>query len=199
MKDEIINGSVTLRRNYADLPFDALKNSDTALPILTRVTTRLQQEEETWIALPESRMDEEGKRVFRFLRLISNDIDDAVNAQLFVLKGDSAAVQAAAADHVAVTVTRSADDLEFSYNKCKDIIRKLEDSHPYARTGELGYLTARPCDAGSGLRASLLLHLPMLQFSRQLPMAMKLCGDKGLLLRPETVAMPGQAPALYLI
>lgn len=195
----MINGSVTLRRNYADLPFDATENSDTALQVLTRVTARLQQEEETWIALPESRMDEEGKRVFRFLRLIGDDIDDAANAQLFVLKGDSAAVQAAAGDHVAVTVTRSADDLEVSYQKCKDIIQKLGENQPYAKTGELGYLTARPCDAGTGLRASLLLHLPMIQLSRQLPMAMKLCGEKGLLLRPETVALPGQAPALYLV
>ena len=66
---------------------------------------------------------------------------------------------------------------------CLSLEQTLAADHPYARSAQYGHLTARPCDAGSGLRASLLLHLPMLTAIGQMDRIIGYAGSRGCAVR----------------
>jgi len=199
MKDEMINASVTIRRNYADLPFDALTNNETAQDVTLRVTERLEKEEDTYTAMPGSKIDKTGRKTFSFLRLSGDDFEEAQNATLFVKKNAPLCIQAAAGDHIAVSYVCDPGGIGDALKECLTMADKLQEQYAYAESEEFGFLTARPADAGTGVRASMLLHLPMTQLARQIPAALKLSAEGGLLLRPMLQGMPGQTPALFVL
>jgi len=71
-------------------------------------------------------------------------------------------------DHLRIQVMQSGFNLFEAYN----IINKIDDSFAkevtYAFSPELGYLTACPTNTGTGMRGSVMLHLPALVMTRQI-------------------------------
>src|SRR5438128_12606039 len=65
-------------------------------------------------------------------------------------------------DHLRLQVMRSGFDLDEAWqsiDRCDDL---LEQRVSYAFTEEFGYLTACPTNVGTGMRTSVMLHLPAL-------------------------------------
>ncbi len=71
-------------------------------------------------------------------------------------------------DHLRIQVMQSGFNLFEAYN----IINKIDDSFAkevlYAFSPEWGYLTACPTNTGTGMRGSVMLHLPALVMTRQI-------------------------------
>ena len=71
-------------------------------------------------------------------------------------------------DHIRIQVMQSG----FNLFEAWDIINRLDDSLAshlrYAFEEEWGYLTACPTNAGTGMRGSVMLHLPALVMTRQI-------------------------------
>lgn len=65
-----------------------------------------------------------------------------------------------------------------------DSLESYFDAHGgLAYSEEFGYLTACPTNAGTGMRASVMLHLPALEISEKIERARKWAEGKGLTLR----------------
>ncbi|HVP40120.1 MAG TPA: hypothetical protein VMS93_13160, partial [Candidatus Saccharimonadales bacterium] len=60
---------------------------------------------------------------------------------------------------------------------------ELDGSLEYAFSEELGYLTACPTNAGTGLRASVLIHLPALVLTKQITKVLQGVSQVGLAVR----------------
>ncbi|MBI2805220.1 MAG: protein arginine kinase [Planctomycetes bacterium] len=71
-------------------------------------------------------------------------------------------------DHIRMQVIRSGFALDDAWQDADRLDDKLEEKVPYAFSEELGYLTACPTNVGTGLRASVMLHLPALVLSKQI-------------------------------
>jgi protein arginine kinase len=71
-------------------------------------------------------------------------------------------------DHLRQQVMRSGFQLEEAWQAMNRIDRQLEESLDFAFDDEYGYLTACPTNVGTGLRASVMLHLPALVMTRQI-------------------------------
>jgi protein arginine kinase len=71
-------------------------------------------------------------------------------------------------DHVRMQVIRSGFALDDAWQEADRLDDKLEEKVPYAFSEELGYLTACPTNVGTGLRASVMLHLPALVLTKQI-------------------------------
>ena len=52
-----------------------------------------------------------------------------------------------------------------AYNHAVQIDKAIEAKYPYAFDERFGYLTACPTNVGTGLQASVMLHLPALTLS----------------------------------
>src|SRR5262249_18497555 len=70
-------------------------------------------------------------------------------------------------DHLRLQVMRSG----FALDECWEEIDRLDDALEqrvaYAFSEEFGYLTACPTNVGTGMRASVMLHLPALVLTKQ--------------------------------
>ena len=65
-------------------------------------------------------------------------------------------------DHIRLQVTSAGFELENLLNLAIEIDKKLEQLIPYAYNDKYGFLTSCPTNVGTGLRASVMVHLPAL-------------------------------------
>jgi len=68
-------------------------------------------------------------------------------------------------DHLRIQSMVSGLRLDVAYERILKIDKTIEDKYPYAFDERFGYLTACPTNVGTGLRASVMLHLPALTIS----------------------------------
>jgi protein arginine kinase len=71
-------------------------------------------------------------------------------------------------DHLRMQVMRSGFALDEAWQDMDRVDDLVEARLSYAFSEEFGYLTACPTNVGSGLRASVMLHLPALVWSKQI-------------------------------
>ena len=71
-------------------------------------------------------------------------------------------------DHLRIQVLSSGLELENSLNLAIEIDKKLEELIPYAYNDKYGFLTSCPTNVGTGLRASIMVHLPALSKTKNI-------------------------------
>ena len=71
-------------------------------------------------------------------------------------------------DHLRLQVMRSGFTLDETWQEIDRMDDLLEQRIGYAFSEEFGYLTACPTNVGTGMRASVMLHLPALEFTKQI-------------------------------
>ena len=63
-------------------------------------------------------------------------------------------------DHLRLQIFNCGLDLDGAYNLAKEIDQKLENIFIIAKNKKYGYLTSCPTNVGTGIRASVMVHLP---------------------------------------
>lgn len=86
-------------------------------------------------------------------------------------------------DHFRIQGIRPGLDLRRAYEVVDRVDTELEEKLPYAFDERLGYLTACPTNLGTGMRASVMLHLPALVITDQINQVVKAVGKIGLAVR----------------
>src|SRR5579884_3752878 len=71
-------------------------------------------------------------------------------------------------DHLRLQVMRSGFTLDETWQEIDRVDDLLEQRVTYAFSDEFGYLTACPTNVGTGMRASVMLHLPALEHTKQI-------------------------------
>ena len=71
-------------------------------------------------------------------------------------------------DHLRLQVMRSGFALDEGWQQIDRVDDLLEQRISYAFSDDFGYLTACPTNVGTGMRASVMLHLPALEYTKQI-------------------------------
>lgn len=71
-------------------------------------------------------------------------------------------------DHLEIQVFSSGFELENTLNFAIELDKKIEDVLGYATNKKYGYLTSNPTNCGTGLKASVKVHLPALEKTRNI-------------------------------
>jgi protein arginine kinase len=71
-------------------------------------------------------------------------------------------------DHLRLQVLRSGFVLDEAWEDSDKLDDLIEERVAYAYSEEFGYLTACPTNVGTGMRSSVMLHLPALHYTKQL-------------------------------
>ena len=71
-------------------------------------------------------------------------------------------------DHLRTQVLRSGLELADTWHQIDQVDDTLEERLDFAFSAQLGYLTACPTNVGTGIRVSVMLHLPALVISREI-------------------------------
>jgi protein arginine kinase len=86
-------------------------------------------------------------------------------------------------DHLRLQVFHSGFALGTAYADLERLDRELGAALPVAFHQEFGYLTACPTNAGTGLRASVLIHLPGLVLTKEIAKVLQGLSQVGLTFR----------------
>ncbi len=86
-------------------------------------------------------------------------------------------------DHLRLQVFRSGFDVPGALRAAEEVDRELGAELPYAWHGEFGFLTACPTNTGTGMRASVLIHLPGLVLTQEIGKVLQGLQHMGLTYR----------------
>jgi protein arginine kinase len=102
-------------------------------------------------------------------QLISRELADAEGPRgVAINDGEQFSLMINEEDHLRIQVMNSGLDLESAWQQINELDDLIEDRVTYAFHDSLGYLTACPTNVGTGMRVSVMLHLPALVITRQL-------------------------------
>ena len=86
-------------------------------------------------------------------------------------------------DQIRMQSMRSGFDLDTAWHTIDQIDDMVEAKVEYAFSDDFGYLTACPTNVGTGMRASVMLHLPALGMTKQIEKAFKALQKINLVVR----------------
>ena len=184
MSEIIVSSRVRLARNYEDLPFRSRITPEQSETCIQRTLEALRDMPESYTYYPLRGMEENGKKVLLEERLISLDLmDHADMGAVLVGEEERLSIMINEEDHLRIQGFAAGQDLQKAAELAFSIDDALQKRLNFAFDDQWGYLTACPTNAGSGLRASMTLHLPMLTIFKQMGKVNQLAGKMGLTLR----------------
>lgn len=163
-----------LARNVSGIPFVNRLESGAAEELADRLRLALLDArldgETRWVGMTES------PPVLRLLllerNLISRDLlprdaqTTAPGRAVAFGESETVSVMVNEEDHVRLQAMAAGFDLDLAWQRAENLDRYLEDRVDFAVSPALGYLTSCPTNVGTGLRASVMLHLPALGMVR---------------------------------
>lgn len=117
-------------------------------------------------------------------RLISHEMKrDDGSRGVYIHQSKKASIMVNEEDHLRFQVLEPGLQVDLAVEKLDKLDAELADLFSYAVHNRLGYLTACPTNVGTGLRASVMLHLPGLSISQELDTALQALPSCGLTAR----------------
>lgn len=86
-------------------------------------------------------------------------------------------------DHIRLQVFASGLDLQNTLNLAVEIDKKLDELLGFSTSEKYGFLTACPTNVGTGLRASVMVHLPALKMTGNLNKLLHIVNSFGMTIR----------------
>lgn len=183
----VISTRIRLARNLSDYPFPARLSSKDEKEILEKISDFLTQNEDgaeayTLTDLSSADAVTTGSLVER--HLISPRMSSKSGNRGVVLSEDeSVSIMINEEDHLRIQVLGSGLCLDECLEKANAIDDKLDGEFTYAWSERLGYLTRCPTNLGTGLRASVMLHLPAHTESGEIRMLINSLAGLGFAVR----------------
>ena len=97
--------------------------------------------------------------------------------------GEQRALMVNEEDHLRIQVLRSGLQLDALFEEVNQIDDVLAEQIEYAFDKRFGYLTACPTNVGTGIRVSVMLHLPALKLTNQIEQMFRAAKDMRLAVR----------------
>jgi len=185
-QDIVLSSRVRLARNVATFPFMS-KASRAQRTELHKVC----REQLLTIALPRpvfyidmDKTDEIDRQLLVERHLISKQHAASEGSRGVAISNDEAvSVMVNEEDHLRVQVLRSGLQLKECWAEADKLDDQLQEHLEYAFSARFGYLTACPTNLGTGLRVSVMLHLPALKLTGDIEKVFRAAKDMHLAVR----------------
>lgn len=116
--------------------------------------------------------------------LISRELSGVKEGAGVVINRDqSISVMINEEDHMRIQVLRAGFQLKKAWTLINELDNQLEEELDYAFSSSLGYLTACPTNLGTGMRGSIMMHLPGLVISSQMEKIVRAVNQLGMVVR----------------
>ena len=182
----VISSRVRLARNLAGYPFLTRASEDQRREIVQRVRPPLDalglHTNAHYIAI-----DDADDLLGSFLverHLISRELQHGKGPRGVAFGSDEVvSVMVNEEDHIRIQAIQSSLAIEETWRLAVEIDRALEQAIDFAANNRFGYLTACPSNVGTGLRASVMLHLPAMVQMKQIEKLFNAAHRTGLTVR----------------
>ncbi|WP_160693248.1 protein arginine kinase [Clostridium sp. C2-6-12] len=170
-KGIVLSSKILLSRNLSNLPFpnklNYIKGRDNGKNIYNALKNELKDEELTLYEIWNTN-DDFGKQYLERDLITEELIKNSDKSSFILNKDENISIMINEKDHINLQCISEGFSLENAFERAINIDDKIEHNFDYAFDENLGYLTASPENIGTGMKASVVLHLPALTMSEEI-------------------------------
>ncbi|MCP3905630.1 MAG: protein arginine kinase [Planctomycetes bacterium] len=184
--DVVVSCRVRLARNIAGFPF-ANRATEAQRHELVRLARRILlgsslAEDMVWVDL--KRATEHDRKLLVERHLISKNLAESEIERGVAISGDETlSVMVNEEDHLRMQLLASGLRIPEVYDRLNDVDDMIESHVDYAFSRRWGYLTACPTNVGTGIRYSVMMHLPALKITNEIDRVRRAAKDLHLAVR----------------
>lgn len=184
----VITTRIRLARNLSSVPFPHLLTQDRADEIIDLISeatmgSRLNEHNDfSMIKLRELNAFQRMSLVEKHL-ISKEHANSYQNAAVLINKNNDISIMINEEDHIRLQVIGNEFNLKQVYDAANEIDDVLEETVNYAYDSKLGYLTSCPTNIGTGIRASVMLHLPALSLVKNIDSMIDTINQVGITIR----------------
>ncbi|MBO6211167.1 MAG: protein arginine kinase [Schwartzia sp.] len=186
--DVVMASRVRLARNFARLPFPNRADRQQLAEVQNRAASVFSRIEETagqsFDAVGMDALTQMEREVLAEKQLISKRlIQNPAYRSAFISKDRKCSILVNEDDHLRIHAMASGLDLRTPLDLAFRVDDAVEETLDVAFDEKMGYLTSCPTNLGTGLRATVLLHLPGLVYTRNINNIINISQQLGLSVR----------------
>jgi protein arginine kinase len=169
--DVVVSTRIRLARNLAEFPFTTRIDEAAKADVAGRACEYFEN-----LAIPTklsyidvSTLDDLDRQFLVERQLISRELSEGSGARgVAISKDEDIAIMVNEEDHLRVQVLHSGLTLDECWKSIDEIDDGIEQQVAFAFHDQYGYLTACPTNVGTGIRVSVMMHLPALVQTREI-------------------------------
>lgn len=158
----VVSSRIRLARNFSEYPFIPKITADQKAKLTKTIHDKVKDDNKyrlSYLSMKEVSPIQAGSMVEE--HLISPEFANKRDGKALLLNEDkTVSAMLCEEDHLRLQVFGKGECLHELLDKALEIDDYFDSMLPYAFSDEFGYLTSCPTNLGTGLRASLMLHLP---------------------------------------
>lgn len=170
-KGIVLSSKILLSRNLSDLPFpnklNYIKGRDNGKNIYNVLKKELTDEDLTLYEIW-NKNEDFGKQYLERDLITEELIKNSDKSSFILNREENISIMINEKDHINLQCISEGLSLEEAFEKAMNIDDKIEHNFDYAFDEKLGYLTSSPENIGTGMKASVILHLPALTMSEEI-------------------------------
>jgi protein arginine kinase len=186
--DIIATSRVRLARNFDKYPFPTKMNNHEAQEVIDIVKDAIynckDEEIKDLIFVDMGELGDIDKQMLVEKHLISPEL--AVTKRkcaAIINREESISIMINEEDHLRIQVIFQGMEIESAKRLCGKVDDILESKIEYAFNNNYGYLTCCPTNVGTGIRVSVMLHLPALVMTGYIKNILEACGKLNIVVR----------------
>lgn len=183
--DIVMSTRIRLARNLRGYRFPIAFTAEEAHQVDEVVSTALLNSGEKGYAyMKMSELPLLDRQVLVEKHLVSPQLTDSKRHGAVILSEDETlSLMVNEEDHIRIQCIYPGFQLESAYEHADAVDNFLEDKLPYAFDEDFGYLTSCPSNTGTGMRASVMMHLPALTITKQIDRIIPAITRLGMVVR----------------
>lgn len=186
--DIVLSSRIRLARNFEQFPFPIIATEESLANLLAFFKKEFNNKSfgnyQNLELIPLSELKAIEKRVLIEKHLISPNLVDHSNySGVLISQNEQVSVMVNEEDHIRIQLYYPGFQLDKALLETTQFDDWLEEKISYAFDEQRGYLTSCPTNVGTGLRASVMMHLPALVITQQMNRIIPAINQLGLVVR----------------
>lgn len=183
--DVVVSSRIRLARNLSNFPFVTKQTKETRHELEETIKEIVPDLGYNLKFVKLQDMDEITKMSLLEKHLVSpNFVMNKENTGAMLINDDeNISVMINEEDHLRIQVMTAGLDIENLMNFCTELDEKIGKLLPYAYNEKYGFLTSCPTNVGTGLRASVMVHLPGLARTGNINKILEVINSFGMNIR----------------
>ena len=179
--DVVVSSRVRIARNIAGKKFVSTASDEELKDILMTIKNSNIDSDLHFINL--SNLDEVMKNSLVEKRVISRDLLEMKETGILLNDTEDISIMINEEDHLRIQVMKPGFNLDEALSDAIKVDEKISSKINYAYNDKYGFLTACPTNLGTGLRASVMLHLPALRLTGKIEKVLEVVNKVNLNVR----------------
>lgn len=199
--DVVISSGIRLARNLEEYPFPSRLDSagkEKVNEIIKSIIFENDNSNFSFIEMKNLSRNQAISLAERYL-ITPEFVTNNDGGALIISENEGAGIMLCEEDHIRIQTMKTGLALEEAYSRADEIDSLIDSRVKYAFDEKIGYLTSRPANLGTAMRAFVLLHLPALTAGGQISRLATTVSRLGLSITGAYGSRSQPAGDIYLI